>query len=151
MKRLNYEQALTAPLRTDPDIEKRVANLIGRANLRQLWLLFIDHDDIQLPLLVPIDGMPSEPLPEHTTEVIEHVRRVMEDLGAAGLILVWERYASATLSPQDAAWARSLHQACDEQGVSLRAMLLSHRTGVRWIAQDDYRYAGVPGNPGTRA
>jgi hypothetical protein len=140
MKPPKYEQTRTRPLRTDPEIEARVAELIGRANIRQLWALFLDHDAVQLPLLIPIDGVPSEPSPAHTTEIIARLRGVCEEIGASALVLVWERYGAATLTPQDAAWARALHETCGEVGVPLRAMLLSHRTGVRWIAQDDFRF-----------
>jgi hypothetical protein len=127
-----------SPLVTDADIEGRVQRLIGRANIRQLWLLFLDEASVQLPLLVPIDGLPSEPTDADTAGVIDNIAEVMQSLGAASIVFVWERYGSAVLTAQDAAWARSLHDACDAKGVSLRAMLLSHRSGVRWVDEEDY-------------
>lgn len=139
MKPPSYEDIQALPLQTDADIEQRVAELIGRANLRQLWLLFLDESNIQLPLLIPVDGLPTEPATEQTASVIARVNDLMGEIGAASVVLVWERYGAATLTAQDAAWVRSLHGACDEAQVRLRAMLLSHRTGVRFLAQDDYR------------
>jgi hypothetical protein len=125
------------PLTTDSQIQERVANLIGRANVRQLWLLFLDELDLQLPLLIPIDGLPALPSDEQTAEVIDRVREVMGEIGASSVIVVLERYAAANLTEQDRAWATSISRGCEASGVPLRAQLLSHRSGVRWIAADD--------------
>jgi hypothetical protein len=132
-----YEETQLLPLTTDQDIERRVADLIGRANSRQLWLLFLDEVDVQLPLLIPIEGLPSQPTDEQAERVVGRVRELMSEIGASSVVTVLERYGSATLSAQDAAWVRSLRHGCVEQGVTLRAQLLSHRTGVRWIAEKD--------------
>ncbi|HEY2643648.1 MAG TPA: hypothetical protein VGI56_07850 [Galbitalea sp.] len=134
----HYEEAQLEPLLSDSDIERRVADLVGRANSRQLWLMFLDDYDIQLPLLIPIEGLPSAPDGAHIVNVVESIRFMMVEVDAAALILVFERYAAAELTPQDAAWALAMRTECDNQGVNLRAMLLSHRGGVRWIAPDDY-------------
>jgi hypothetical protein len=128
-----YEESELLPLITDQDIERRVADLIGRANSRQLWLLFLDEFDIQLPLLIPIEGLPSVPTDEQTEAVLERVREVMGEIGATTVITVIERYGASALTAQDAAWVRSLRHGCAERGLTLRAQLLSHRTGVRWI------------------
>jgi hypothetical protein len=132
-----YEETQLLPLITDQDIERRVADLIGRANSRQLWLLFLDEFDIQLPLLIPIEGLPSEPTDEQTDVVLERVRDVMGEIGATAVITVLERYGAPALTMQDAAWVRALHRGCSNRGVTLRAQLLSHRTGVRWIAAEE--------------
>jgi hypothetical protein len=62
----------------------------------------------------------------------------MDGIGAARIVLVLERYGPPVLSSADVAWARSLASGCQVAGLNLRAMLLSHRRGVRWIAPDDY-------------
>ncbi len=126
------------PLLTDADIEARVTRLIGRANTRQLWLLFLDEAGIQLPLLIPVGGLPSRPQNDRTADVLANVAELMAGIGATQIILVWERYGPASLTLQDADWALSLSVACRSARVPLRAMLLSHRAGVRWIAPDDY-------------
>jgi hypothetical protein len=103
-------------------------------------MLFLDDQLVQLPVLLPIDGMPSDPTERATDRVMETVAYLMADIGASSVVLVWERWGPEKLTSQDVAWARSLHSACDAAGITLRAMLLSHRRGVRWIAQDDYRF-----------
>ena len=137
MSRLPNNNRLT-PLHSDTLIEDRVRDLIGRANRRQLWLIFLDEYDVQLPLLIPIDGLPSQPDAAGTTAVVTNVLELMDEIGAVGLVMVWERYGPSTLTPQDTAWAQSMAAACLGARLRLRAMLLSHRSGVRWIAPDDY-------------
>jgi sugar phosphate isomerase/epimerase len=132
-----YEETQLRPLVTDSDIERRVADLIGRANSRQLWLLFLDEVDVQLPLLIPIDSLPPEPTDEQASEVIFRVRELMGEIGASSVITVVERYGTATMTAHDAAWVRALRRGCDECGVTLRAQLLSHRTGVRLIGPEE--------------
>jgi hypothetical protein len=133
---ISYEDTQTQPLDTDDDITQRVGELIGRANTRQLWLLFLDDVNVQLPLLIPIDGLPGDPSAEQTERVVANIHELMLEIGASSVVTVWERYGAAMLTPQDAAWTRALRDACEAQGVHLRAMLLSHRNGVSWIEDD---------------
>ena len=126
------------PLRTDALIEERVRALIGRASLRQLWFLFLDEGEVQLPLLLPVDGLPGRPDYDGVHCVLSKIIELMEDIEATGVVLVWERFRSATLTAQDRAWVHALATQCVQLRVPLRAILLSHRTGVRWIAPDDY-------------
>ena len=139
MKPAGFEETRLQPLTTDDLIEARVADLIGRANQRQLWFLFLDEAQVQLPLMIPIDGLPSRP--DGTIANLVHlVAEAMAVEDAASVIAVIERYADASLTATDREWAKSLHEAFDQQQVPLRGILLSHRRGVRWIAQDDYRF-----------
>jgi hypothetical protein len=59
---------------------------------------------------------------------------------ARSVIVVLERYADATFTAADAAWARALTAAFEPVGLPVRCVLISHRRGVRWFAQDDYRF-----------
>jgi hypothetical protein len=142
MKTPTYEDARLLPLLTEEAIEVRVGELIGRANIRQLWLLFLDEESVQLPLLIPIDELPADPTDDATNSVISNLRELMDNVSAESIVLVWERYGSPNLTAQDAAWARSLAGACSANSVDLRSMLLSHRTGVRRIDPAEYHLAG---------
>jgi hypothetical protein len=137
MTRRSHPDSLV-PLRTDTLIEERVRETIGRALRRQMWLLFLDCDQIQLPLLIPIDKLPSRPDLTGTTQVVANIAELMVEIGASDLVVVWERVGPPTVSAQDADWARSIARACSAIGLPLRAMLLSHHRGVRWFAADDY-------------
>jgi hypothetical protein len=130
--------ANSQPLDSDNLIEQRVSDLIGRASRRQLWLLFLDRNNVQLPLLIPTDDYPARPGPQHAAELAAGIRQVMESAGATQTILVWERYAGADLGPLDKAWAQQLHTECSRSGVRIRAQLLSYKRGVRWLTPDEY-------------
>ncbi|RLQ84088.1 hypothetical protein D9V28_07555 [Mycetocola zhadangensis] len=138
MTGISASTANTQPLVTDELIEQRVSDLIGRASRRQLWLLFLDSDNVQLPLLIPTDDYPGRPTPDHANELANGIRHIAGAARAAQVILVWERYAGSDLTPLDRAWAQQLHNACSGIGVPIRAQLLSHKRGVRWLAPDDY-------------
>jgi hypothetical protein len=129
-----------SPLTSDSQIEARVTTLIGAAHMRQLWLLFLDADDCQLPLVIPIGGLPQSPERKHTRAVMRSVVELMHEMGAVGLVIILERNGPARISPNDSTWARQLANACRAAGVTPRAFLLSHRNGVRWIAPDDYAF-----------
>ncbi len=137
MRPPDYDETQLQPLRTDAEIERRVDELIGRANSRRLWLLFLDASDVQLPVLIPLDDLPAQPTTEQAIRVLEVVRELMGEIDAAAVITVLERYGPIGLTPQDAAWNAALRNAAREQGIALRAQLLSHRSGVRQITVDE--------------
>src|SRR6185312_5432348 len=120
MKPTTYDDAKLHPLTTDALIEERVAELLGRAIRRQLWLLFLDEHDVQMPLLVPLDGLPQLPPDPPDPALRSMLQHCAETAGAHSFIFVLERYADATLTPADIAWVRALHSACDEAQVPLR-------------------------------
>jgi hypothetical protein len=144
MRAPKYQDAKTEPLVSQVQIEERVRALIGRASRRQLWFLFLDENRVQLPLLIPLDDHPSAP--DGTVhDLARAMGQAMEAAGAESIIAVIERYASSALGPADQAWAKAIHEAFDHEGLNLRGILLSHNRGVRWVAQDDYRYSATPG------
>jgi hypothetical protein len=131
---LSHDRAATLPLHTDALIRERARQLVGRAIRRQLWLFFLDEHDVQLPLLVPIDDLPPLPPDEPMVGLVA----LAEEVGAASVVAVLERFGDETLTPADVAWARHLRDSTTATSIRLRAILLSHRRGVRWIAPDDY-------------
>lgn len=134
----HYADAALQPLDTDALVQGRVAELIGRACRRQLWFLFLDERGIQLPVIMPVADPPSTPPDNDRLRLM--IGQLVESTDAAALIVVLERFGPEKLTESDRAWAAALHDSCAEAGVALRALLLSHREGVRWIAQDDYRF-----------
>jgi len=140
MRTPSYQDAQAHPLVSQVLIEERVRALIGRASRRQLWFLFLDEHQVQLPLLIPLDDYPSSP--DGTVhDLARAMGQAMEAAEAASVVVVMERYAASALAPADVAWAKAIHDAFHLEGVPVRGMLLSHNRGVRWVAQDDYRFA----------
>lgn len=131
-----FEETTPQPLTSDALIEQRVADIVGRAISRQLWFMFVDEDDLQLPMIIPMDR-PNDP-GDHLDVLAENVKRTAELLDAAAVIVVIERRASDELSPVDIVWVRGIARSFEAAGVTLRGIALSHRHGVRWIARDHY-------------
>ncbi|SEB57613.1 hypothetical protein SAMN04489806_1160 [Paramicrobacterium humi] len=135
---ISADEAAATPLTTDEAIAERVQMLIGRAIRRTWWLLFLDDDDRQLPLMMPVDDYPLVPDAVSADGSADFVRSAMEGVGARHVIFVWERPVGAGITGPDRAWASLLADGCRERGLSVRAQLISHRQGVRWLAPDDY-------------
>lgn len=135
---ISAEEAASTPLVSDEQIEARVSDLVGRALRRQWWMFFLDENDVQLPVVVPVEGAPLVPDEAATEHSAQGMAAIMEEIGAVQVILVWERPTGATVTMPDRTWARSLGEAARERGIRVRAQLISHCDGVRWLAPDDY-------------
>ncbi|WP_394771270.1 hypothetical protein [Lacisediminihabitans sp.] len=112
---------------------------MGRACRRQLWFLFLDEHQVQLPLIIPVGDPPTRPDASVST-LAAGISAAMESVDAASVIVVIERFADQAVTPADTAWARAIDEQFGERGVRVRGFLLSHRRGVRWLAPDDYRF-----------
>jgi hypothetical protein len=140
MKPPTYAESLLQPLTTDALVEQRVAALVGRACRRQLWFLFLDENEVQLPLIIPVADPPAHP-DGSARNLAAGIRMAMESVGAASVVVVIERFADQAVTAVDTAWARTIDDTFAEAGAPVRAFLISHRRGVRWLAADDYRFA----------
>lgn len=139
MRTPSYQDARAQPLTSQVLIEERVRALIGRACRHQLWFLFLDENQVQLPQMIPLDDLPNAP-DDSVHDLARAMGQAMEVAGAGSILVVIERYASSALTAADIAWARGIHRAFDLEEIELRGILLSHNRGVRWVAQDDYRF-----------
>ncbi|MDQ1580776.1 MAG: hypothetical protein QOD05_1551 [Microbacteriaceae bacterium] len=135
----SFQESRNSPLLTDADIEERFSGLIGRACRKQLWGSFLDDNQVQQKLLIPIDGLPDLPDEEGAHKLIRALSEILRMQGARSLILVWERPGGSALLRADLGWVRTLSAACERQSAQLRALLLSHDDGVRCLARVDYR------------
>jgi hypothetical protein len=144
MTRLHADDATQIPLTTDLALHERVSELLDAALRRQWWTLYFDEHDRQLPLIMPMADYPEDPdepcgaegtaaqvLAQRLTEIVEHV-------GAANVVFVWERPGAPASTPADRAWAKGLGEACRAVGVIVRAQFILHDEGARWFAPDDY-------------
>lgn len=122
------------PLRTDADVLRRVRELVGPALGDRLWLMFVDGDDRQAPVIVPVDDVP--PVPDAMVGPLVDILVGMQDdlrtdAGPGSVILTRERPGSSWVLPEDRVWATTLTSACAEAGVRLRGFHLSTPDGVR--------------------
>lgn len=134
---MTIPNAADAPLLlTDHDVLDRVDQLVGRAAaVRQLWIMFVDGDGRQAPVILPISDLPRTPQPGP----LRSLRRVLAglrddlatDLGPGSVILTFERVGRNAVLPADLTWSDALTQTCAEAGMPLRGLYLSTDGGVR--------------------
>ncbi|MDN5749017.1 MAG: hypothetical protein L0H64_10965 [Pseudonocardia sp.] len=123
-------------LLTDADVLARVRTLVGPACTdRQLWIMFVDGDGRQAPVLMPISDLPRHPDPGRVTNLARILGGLHDelatDLGPGSVILTLERRGPDSTLPQDREWAQALTDACIAGRVELRGIFLSTRGGVR--------------------
>jgi hypothetical protein len=132
--------AADAPLLlTDADVLRRVTDLVGTAAvIRRLWVMFVDGDCRQSPVVMPISDIPEHPDPgllDGLAMVLAGLREELAtDLGAGKVILTLERRGPDVVLPADREWRRALALTCDRAETGLRGLFLSTDAGVRRIA-----------------
>lgn len=137
MKIPSYEETHEHPLITDDDVLARVTLLVRNALRRQLWLMFLDGDDRQLPVLMPTD-VPANPGTADASNLARFIHGVNDDLGATSIVVSLERRGSDEISEDDRAWFRLVRDACALAELKLRGPVLVHTRGARWVAVEDY-------------
>lgn len=126
----------TTPLRTDADVLRRVRELVGPATADQLWLMFVDGDDRQAPVVVPVEDPPPAPdaLVGALVQILAGMRNDLSTAAGPGsVILTRERRGPGGVLPADRAWADALTAGCAGAGVRLRGFFLSTPSGVRRV------------------
>jgi hypothetical protein len=126
------------PLHTDADVLRRVEQLVGPATAgRQLWIMFLDGDGRQAPVVVPVSDLPRRP--QHgpldgLSRILAGLRDdLATDAGPGAVVLTFERIGTDTVLPADREWAAALTTACGRAGIALRGLFLSTAGGVRGL------------------
>ncbi len=122
-------------LLTDADVLARVRDLVGPATTdRQLWILFVDGDGRQAPVVSPVSDLPPRPdalVPRLGALLARVVPGLRTGLGRGSVVLTLERHGPDAPRPSDRDWAQALTDACIAASVELRGIFLSTRGGVR--------------------
>ncbi len=121
----------------DDDLRERIESLLGTANSRQVWLMFLDANDCQLPTLMPT-YVPEQPEPDDVEWLEQMVRAVAEGIPATTVVTVLERSGASELTAGDCSWLRLLSAASGGSGLRSRGPLLCHDGGVRWVVSDEF-------------
>src|SRR5215472_4476698 len=135
---------IAVPLRTDEDVLRRVDLLINPdARLeRSIWLLFLSASGVQLPVVVPIDGVPEQPDLTSARSLCWVIAEALRNNVPGGhAIVVLTRPGAATAGPVDRDWAATLHRAAGDRGASLRMVCLATPSGLSRLT------ATAPGEP----
>ena len=117
-------------LRSDAEVLERVRQLIGTASHpRQLWVMWLDGDGRQAPVVVPISDVPPDADAEMLRglgEVLNGLRSELHtDAGDGSVIFALERIGEDLTLAMDRRWAAALRDICDQVGVAVRGVFLS--------------------------
>jgi hypothetical protein len=126
---------LAVPLLTDDDVHERVDALIGPAvQDRCLWLVLVDGDRKQAPVIMPIEDSPPQPDPEMVeclqTVLAGLVEELATDAGPGSCVFVWERLG-ARLRDGDELWPEALAGAARRAGLGCLGIFVSTPVGTR--------------------
>lgn len=132
-----FDDLALEPLTTDAALQSRVHDLVGVALRRQLWLMFLDEQDCQLPLLMPAD-VPRAPEEGDLVRFAGVLRELVSAVGASSVVVTFERAGDDGLDADDRRWFWLIHRAAQRAQARLRGPLLAHSAGVRWVAAEDY-------------
>lgn len=131
-----YDDVRDEPLTTDDSVLERACLLLGHAIRRQVWLMFLDEDDCQLPVIIP-SYVPRRPGREHRENYPGMLGVLFEEVDASAMVIAYERRGDDELTDPDRQWLDLLYDACAISDVPLRGPLLVHDGGVRWVAAED--------------
>ena len=135
MSRVTLSPELAAPLLTDAHVHERVDSLIGPAvQDRCLWLVLVDGDRKQAPVIMPIEDSPPQPDPEMVDGLQTVLAGLVEELataaGPGSCVFVWERLG-ARLRDGDELWADALAGAARGAGLPCLGVFISTPVGIR--------------------
>lgn len=131
-----FDDVADVSLATDEALLERVRDLVEGAYRQQLWFMFLDEDDRQLPLLVPLD-VPDRPGHELANPLGPFVAALVDEVRPRSVVVVLERPGSDELTCGDREWFAVVDDACRAAGVVRRGPILAHDDGFRWIAAED--------------
>jgi hypothetical protein len=125
---------MSAPLMTDADVLERVGSCIDQQSRtgRSLWIMFVDPGGVQLPVLVPIDGVPESPEPGDARAVCHLITQVLSDAAPGGsAVISLTRPGTGHVRESDQHWTSTLRKAAADEGTTLRMVCLATRDGIR--------------------
>ena len=103
-----------------------------------MWLLFLSHDGVLLPTVVPIDDVPERPDPSLVGNLCGVLADVLSEAAPRGsAVVALTRPGGDTVDDTDRRWFRALHSAARERGASIRLLCLATQDHVRQLTLDD--------------
>jgi hypothetical protein len=131
-----FDDVADVSLATDEALLERVRDLVEGAYRQQLWFMFLDERDRQLPLLIPFD-VPDRPDEEHRDRLDPFVAHLVDEVQPRSIVVVLERPGPDWLTVSDREWFAVIDDACRAAGVVRRGPIVAYDDGFRWIAAED--------------
>jgi hypothetical protein len=118
----------------DGDARELLCNLLGPALRRQLWAFLLGPDGEQLPVVIPIEGIPASPSENDVRSIVAGLGTVIDEFAPGGSILfALERPGDELPHAFDELWADSLQAAAHDERVDVFAIYLVHDEGLRML------------------
>lgn len=130
----------TAPLNTDQDVLHRVDCLVDQDSRRQrsLWVMFLSAEHVQLPVIVPVDGVPERPDPGFAGNLCAVIASVLGEAAPGGsAVMTLTRPGDGAVAGTDRDWSRALISAAVTYGITIRMLCLATEAGVQQIVPAD--------------
>jgi hypothetical protein len=124
---------IAVPLRTDEDVLRRIDLLIDQdaRQARSIWLLFLSATGVQLPVVVPIDGVPEHPDLTTARSLCWVIAEALRENAPGGhAVVVLTRPGAGPADDADLDWAVTLHRAAGDRGATIRMVCLATPSGV---------------------
>ena len=124
---------------TAQDVHEHLLAVVGpeRDGPRTLWVLFLDSEERALPLVIPIDSLPT--MVDRTTvaNLAHTLRTLVAENGPGGSVAFGlVRRAGGDRGTFEAGWSEALREAMDAVGVPVRAIVAIGRDRSRVLPFD---------------
>ncbi|MCW2526373.1 MAG: hypothetical protein JWM76_1233 [Pseudonocardiales bacterium] len=108
-------------VRSNDELHNLWRKLMGDGGFarRSLWLIFLDHSGLMLPVIVPIDDLPDEPEPELLSSVTTVIDG-LDDERLRSVAFLLTRPGSGTMTAQDRRWGKAVRGPADTGAVGTR-------------------------------
>jgi hypothetical protein len=137
------------PVSDAQGLADRVGELLPVAVRRQLWTLFFDDDDVQLPMMVPLEGIPDRPSPSAVRSWGLALEAVVAEFDVAWVSFVVERPGGAEETESDTAWCEALIALGATTSLVVRSVLGCTDDGIRpWVVAPSPAVTPAAAGPG---
>ncbi|MCU1529486.1 MAG: hypothetical protein JWP75_3249 [Frondihabitans sp.] len=125
------------PLVSRSALDSRARQLVPCAVQRQLWLILLDDDQVQLPVMIPIGDLPLRCRSADGEGLQELLSGLDKEFGVGSFVFIMERPGSAAVDETDRRWLRYLLHSCDDEPTSVRGVYLCHDEGLIGYERSD--------------
>ena len=128
------------PVRSQDDLRRLWRMLMGPLGFggRSLWLLVLDADDRPTPLILQIEDLPRRPDPGQLSGVVRVCQDVLREQVIGGsVVFLLTRPGQRGVTPDEAVWARDLHQAVRKAGLPVWPLHRANDDELCAFAPDD--------------